>query len=377
MKIHSLTLKDKEERRLVRGHLWVYRNELQADSALEDGSVVDIFAASRRFIGRGFYQAQGGIAVRLLSRRQQDLDTTFFREALQTAVALRAALFPGSSAYRWVFGESDALPGLVIDRYGAVAVGQTQCAFYAEHATAIAKAVRAQEGIAGFILEGPGNARQVFGECPPAGEIDLDGLRLRVPFEGGQKTGMFLDQRLNAALAAPLARGRRVLDAHANTGQWALRAALAGAAHVHVVDTSRSALDVAAENASLNAVADACTFEQAPAEEVLARGEAYGMVVVDPPAFAKARPQVAKALGRYQALNRAAIRALEPGGFLVSCSCSHFVAPGDFIEMIKRAAVAEQRVPQLLEMRAAAPDHPVLLAMPESAYLKCAILRVL
>lgn len=378
MKIPSISLKDKEERRLVRGHLWVYRNELQSDPAPEDGAVVDVFSAARRFIGRGFYQAQGGIAVRLLSRRQEDIDKAFFTEALARALELRARLFSGSSVYRWVFGESDGLPGLVVDRYGSVAIAQTQCAFYATHVKVLAKAILATEGIQGVVIEAPGlpGGRESFGDCPAETEIDLDGLRLRVPLVGGQKTGMFLDQRRNAAAAAALAPGLNVLDAHANTGQWALRLALGGAAHVRAVDTSRAALDVAAANASLNGVADRCAFECAPVEEVLARKEQYGLIVLDPPAYAKARPQAAKALGRYQALNRAALAALVPGGYLVTCSCSHFVAQPDFLEMVKRAAIAEQRTLQLLELRAAAPDHPVLMSMPETSYLKCAIFRV-
>lgn len=378
LKITSISLKDKEERRLVRGHLWVYRNELQSDPSVDDGAVVDVFSAARRFIGRGFYQAQGGIAVRLLSRRQEDIDKGFFVEALGRALGLRERLYAGSSVYRWVFGESDGLPGLVVDRYGDMVVAQTQCAFYGVHSKALAKAILATEGVEGVVIEAPGlsGGRDTFGNCADDTEIELDGLRLRVPLAGGQKTGMFLDQRRNAAAAAALAPGLRVLDAHANTGQWALRMALAGAAQVHAVDTSRAALDVATANAGLNGVADRCAFECAPAEEVLARKEPYGLIVLDPPAYAKARPQTAKALARYQALNRAALAALEPGGYLVTCSCSHFVSQSDFLEMVKRAAIAEQRVLQLLELRAAAPDHPVLLAMPETSYLKCAIFRV-
>lgn len=371
-----MTLKEKEERRLVRGHLWVYRNELQADPALDDGTVVDIFSSTRRFVGRGFYQAQGGIAARILTRRQEDLGREFFAAALETALSLRARLFPGATAYRWVFGESDGLPGIVMDRYGAIAVAHTQCAFYAAHADALAKAALAVEGIAGLTMEAPGD-RRAFGDCVEATDIDLDGLTLRVPLAGGQKTGMFLDQRCNAIAAAGLARGLRVLDAHANTGQWALRMALAGAEHVTVADTSRGALDLAAVNAELNGVTGQCSFENAPAEEILARGEQFGLIVLDPPAFAKSRATAAKALGRYQALNRAALRALAPGGCLVTCSCSHFVSQADFLEAVKRAAIAEQRSLQLLELRGAAPDHPVLLAMPETSYLKCAIFRAL
>jgi len=376
VKVSSLTLKDKEERRIVRGHAWVYRNELQAPPALEDGTLVDVFAANRRFVGRGFFQAQGGIAARLLTRRQEDIDLPFFLEALTSPAALRARLFPGSTVYRWVFGESDGLPGVVIDRYGAVAVAHTQCAYYGTVKDALAQAVLATPGVSGLLLD-VGGTRHSFGTVPAQVSIELDGLLLEVPIEGGQKTGMFLDQRMNAIVASKLAHGLSVLDGHTNVGQWACRMALGGATRVLAVDTSRPALDIAQANAQANGVGETCLFECAAIEDVLARDEHYGLIILDPPAFAKARPQSTKAMGRYQALNRAAIRRLEPGGILVSCSCSHFVDDTQFLETIKRAAISEQRQLQLLEFRGASPDHPVLVSMPETSYLKCAILRVL
>lgn len=304
MEISSLTLKEKEERRLLRGHLWVYRNELQTDPALADGAAVDVFSANRRFIGRGFYQAQGGIAARIVSRRQDDFTAAYFEEVLAAATTLRARLFPESTAYRWVFGESDGLPGLVIDRYGAYAVAQTQCAFYTPFAKRIARILLGTPGMAGVVFEAPGlesneeggrPGRCTFGECPREAAIDLDGLKLNVALHGGQKTGMFLDQRLNAATIAPLAKGLRVLDAHANIGQWGIRMALAGAAHVHALDTSQVAIAAATANAALNGVAERCTFENFAAEDVLARGEQYGLIVLDPrpsprPAAMRLRP---------------------------------------------------------------------------------------
>jgi 16S rRNA G966 N2-methylase RsmD len=253
------------------------------------------------------------------------------------------------------------------------------------HAKALAKASCAKSpaskascstapAIGDAALRPPG--LRIQSQTPP--RSTLDGLRLRVPLlKAARRPACSSTSASTPSPPRGLAKGLRVLDAHTNTGQWALRMALAGAASIHALDTSRSALDTAAENAQLNGAAERCTFENAPAEDVLARGDSYGLIVLDPPAFAKARPQAAKALIRYQALNRAALRALEPGGYLVSCSCSHFIAPGDLLEAIKRAAVAEQRTLQLLELRSASPDHPTLLAMPETAYLKCAVLRVM
>jgi len=381
--IKSLTLAPKEERRLLRGHLWAYRNELVKPPVLEDGALVDLFSSERRFVGRGFFQAQGGIAARILSKRQDPINQDFFNQRFAEALALRERLFPGATAYRLLFGESDGLPGLVVDRYGSILVAQTACAFYSSAARKIERAAFALPGITGLVFEAPSSdaatrapQKSTYGEVPDQVEIELDGLKLLVDIQGGQKTGIFLDQRLNAQQISRFAAGKRVFDGHCNAGIWSCRAALAGAASVLGVDTSASALDSARKNAERNGVADRCLFENADVEEALARGEKYDIIVLDPPAFAKSRAAADKALGRYQSINRAAIRALTPGGILISSSCSSFIAPENLLEAIKRAAVAEHRTPLLLEMRGAAPDHPVLLPMPETSYLKCAILTI-
>jgi len=371
----AAALKPKEERRLLRGHLWAYRNEFQNLPEAGDGSLMDVFASNRKFVGRGFYQAAGGIAVRLLSCHQEPIDEAFFAARLDQARAFRAQCFPGSAAYRWVYGESDGLPGLVADRYGALVTVQTACAFYSPWAECLAACFLRAEGVEGVLFRGDG-APRLFGTLPEAVEFELEGLALQLDPWAAQKTGLFLDQRRNRLAAAPYAAGKRVFDGHCYHGLWSCHAAQAGASAVMGVDTSEAALATARGNAERNGVEGVCRFECADVEDALARGESYGLIILDPPAYAKTRVQLSKALTRYTALNKAAFDSLESGGVLVTCSCSHFVDSGDFHEMIKRAASGAGRRAWLLEMRGAAPDHPVLLSMPETAYLKCAILRV-
>ena len=375
MTLPSATLKLREERRLLRGHLWAYRNEFARLPEIEDGALVDVFSNERRFIGRGYFQREGGIAVRLLSQRQEEIDSAFFRARLAGALGLRERLFPGQSAYRWVFGESDGLPGLVVDRYGSLAIAQTQAAFYRPWAEALYELLAKLGGIDGaqFRL---GNDVQNYGVVPEEIAFELEGLRLAFSPAHTQKTGLFLDQRRNRLAARPFVRGGRVLDGHCHHGLWTCHAAQAGAARVLGVDTSEEALECARANAARNGADTACEFVCARVEDVLEDGARWDAIILDPPAFAKSRAQTKKALAAYQALNAAAMRALEPGGILISSSCSHFVDAPAFIETLKRAASAAKRRCALLEMRGAAPDHPVLLAMPETAYLKCAVLRV-
>lgn len=374
--MERLCLKPKEDRRLLRGHLWVYRNELAELPSLEDGRIVDVFSHSRRFVGRGFYQDQGGIAVRILDRRPSSVDGPFLSGRLQVAHAFRERLFPGETVYRWIFGESDGLPGLVADRYGDVVAAATSCAFYKSRAELLAESFLAHEGVKGVRMA-IGNEVFRYGVVPPVVECVVDGLRLRADLEGGQKTGLFLDQRENARAMGRYARNARVLDGHCYVGLWSCRAAVAGARHVTGVDVSKRAIELSMENVRLNELESLCTFEPADILEVLKRGGEYDLVILDPPAFAKARSQEHKALGLYQTMNRAAMEVLSAGGVLVTSSCSHFVGREAFLESLKRAATSARRRAWVLDVRGPSADHPALMAMPETAYLTCATLRIL
>ncbi len=358
----------------MRGHLWAYRNELQDAPALDDGSPADLYAAEGRFVGRGFYQASGGIAVRMLTRHQESVDGLFLRERIERARQFRDERC-GGEAYRWLHGESDGLPGLVADRYGEVVSAQSMCAFYTPHAEALAEAFLACDGVKSVRLAIAGQ-RRWFGVEAASVDVDLDGLQISVDVEQGQKTGMYLDQRRNAFDLRRYARGARVLDGHCYEGLWSCSAALAGAKHVLGVDTSAQAIDHARRNVERNGFTGVCTFERGDVAGVLEHADPYDIVILDPPPLAKSRSQKGKALTLYRALNKAAIKAVAPGGYLISSSCSHLVAGADFLEALKRAARSAQRQAWILSVQGAPPDHPVLMAMPETSYLTCVTLRV-
>ncbi len=369
-------LKPKEDRRLLRGHLWAYRNELDELSGVENGAVTDVFSDSGRFVGRGFYQAQGGIAVRLLSRHQAEIDGAFLARRVLDAHEFRCRLFPHGSVYRWVFAESDGLPGFVADRYGPVVSAETACAFYADYVEDLAAAFQSIEGVAGVRVNVCGQVHR-FGRVDERVICEIDGLKFGVDVDGGQKTGMFLDQRVNSALIAPFAEGARVFDGHCYMGMWSCRAARAGAREVLGVDSSEHAVELARANAELNGYSDVCQFERGDVEAVLRRGQHYDVVLLDPPALAKTRAQAHKAAGLYQALNKTAMEAVVPGGILITSTCSHFMAGEAFLEVLKRAGNSARRQALVVDVRGGAPDHPVLMSMPETGYLTCVALRLM
>ena len=368
-------LKAKEERRLLRGHLWVYRNEFESLPDLEDGALVDVVSAQGRFVGRGYFQAAGGIAVRILTREPHDIDADFMKRRIDRAKAFREKLYPGETVYRWVYGESDGLPGLVADRYDTVVVARAASRLYAEVFDHLAQGFLAHEGTDGVILR-VGEETFTRGKVESPVVCSVNDLSFSVDVEAGQKTGMFLDQRENWKLAQRYAGSGSVLDGHCYTGAWGLHAAKAGAERVLGVDTSARAIETATSNAERNGLTQ-CTFEAADIREVLTRKETWDTVILDPPALARSRGHVKKALGLYQALNRDAMKIVKPGGYLITSSCSQPVDNAAFVELLKRAASSAQRPAQILDMRSAAPDHPTLLAMPETHYLTCAVLRIL
>lgn len=374
-RVSQARLNTKEERRLLRGHLWAYRNEFAQLPQAEDGTIVDVLSDKGRLIGRGFYQAEGGIAVRLMANKRTPIDEDFLGRRVKAAQGFRERVLPGQTVYRWVFGESDGLPGFVADRYGSVVHAQTPCAFYRTRLQELAHAFLSHERVEGLRVKVCGET-STFGDAPETAECEMDSLRLAVGLEQGQKTGLFLDQRANALALRPYARGARVLDGHSYAGVWSCHAALAGARHVLGVDTSARAIELAEANARLNNVETQCTFECAGVADVLARGGRYDAILLDPPALAKSRSQTRKALGLHLALNKAAMKIIEPGGILVTSCCSHFVGREAFLETLKRAVTSAQRRAWILDVRGAAPDHPVLMAMPETAYLTCVFLRV-
>jgi len=367
-------LKPKEDRRLVRGHLWAYRNEFAEIPDLADGALVRVVSDAGRPVGTGFFQAEGGIAVRLLSGGRGEFDEGSLARRIVAAGEMRTTLFPGEGVYRWIHGEGDGLPGLIADRYGPLVVAHADGAFYRSRAQEFAHAFLSVDGVDGVLVRS-GKEWTEFGGVTAPVTCPVHGIQFTIDPKQGQKTGLFLDQRVNWTLLEPFVRGARVLDGHCYVGAWSLHAAKYGAREVVGVDTSSAAIEQAIANAKANRAGDTCAFLCADMRDVLAGADAYDVVVLDPPALAKSRNHLQKALGLYQALNRDAMKALAPGGVLITSSCSQPVDEATFLETLKRAATAAGRRFQLIDIRGAAPDHPALLAMPETRYLKCAVSR--
>lgn len=383
-----LKLKKKEERRVLRGHPWVFSNEL-VDVPMDavPGELVDVVDNAGRFVGRGYLNPHTLISVRILSRHQEEINAGFFRKRIAAAREIRLRLGFGDS-FRAVYSEGDGLPGLIADKYGDVIVVQSLTAgIEARLADVIAglqdvyspKAIvlrndaplREQEGLAAEVKVIAGN---VSGPIV----IEESGIRYQVDVLHGQKTGFFFDQRENRQALKGLVAGRSVLDCFCYTGSWALNAAKFGAADVIGIDASDSAVVQANQNASLNNLG--ARFIAGNVFERLREFEKekarFGCIILDPPAFVKSRSKVREALKGYKEINLRAMRILERGGILVSCSCSHHIDQELFREMLIDAAFSAGRNARLLEMRSQARDHPVLLAARETQYLKCAILAV-
>ncbi len=383
-----IKLKKKEARRVLRGHPWVFSNEIQdlpADAA--PGGIVDVVDFSGAFIGRGYLNPRSLIAVRLLTRRRESIDQGFFEGRIKRARELRSALGFGSS-FRAVYSEGDELPGLIVDKYDDTLVVQSLTAGIDRLLDVILEAIRAvydpkivvlRNDVAVRELEGLAQEKKIlFGAATGVVTFEESGIRYQVDVLEGQKTGFFFDQRENRLALRSLVQGRRTLDCFCYVGAWSLSAAKFGAAEVIGIDSSEKAVKSAGENAALNGLA--ASFRSGDVFEELRgfekRKERFGCIILDPPAFVKSRAKVREALKGYKEINLRALRLLAPGGILVTCSCSHHIDEGLFREMLIDASFAAGRQARLLEMRSQARDHPMLLAAPETRYLKCAVLAV-
>ena len=384
----TLKLKKKEDRRILRGHPWVFSNELERlPDGVAPGEIVDVADSAGRFVGRGYVNPRSLIAVRILTRRQEEIDAGFVRNRIAAARALRTMLGFGDS-FRAVFSEADGLPGLIVDKFADVLVVQSSTAGIDLLLGPVIEALREEYSPAAVVLRNDLASRALEGLAQEtkivsgslAGPVRFDeaGLSYLVDVLEGQKTGFFFDQRENRQALRGLVQGRRTLDCFCYVGAWALNAARFGASEVIGVDASPRAIELAGRNAALNGLA--AEFRSADVFDELRQLEKgrqrFGCVVLDPPAFVKSRAKVREGLKGYKEINLRGMRLLEPGGVLVTCSCSHHVDQGLFTEMLIDAAHSAGRQARLLEMRSQARDHPMLLAARETQYLKCAILIV-
>lgn len=391
----QVALKPGRARAFLHHHPWVLEPSIawiQGNPA--DGQEVELISEKQQFVGRGIYNSRSRIRVRLYAWREDEpLDAEFWQRRLDRALALRQLIGydQPDGAARLVFSEADGLSGLVVDRFADYLVVQITALAIAQRLDAILPMLVERVRPRGVLLrsepamakaEGITLAEGVrYGEIPAEPIVLNDGgLRYRVDLAEGQKTGFYLDQRENRRTAAGYLRGRRVLDLFCYTGAFSLAAAAWGeAAECLGFDTSARAVELARENAAANGLSNV-RFEAADAFRVLERyaaaGERFGAVILDPPKFTRHRGGLAEALRAYHRINRLAMELVEPGGVLVTCSCTGAVTPTDFFQMLLGAAQQSRRTVQILEQRGASPDHPVAVHVPETQYLKCFIARV-
>ena len=370
-----ITLNKNEDRRIKSGHPWVFSNEIRETSGDRSaGITAELYDAAGGFIGIGHYNPHSLIAFRLVSRQREDIDSAaFFEGRIASALAHRQARYPDLTTFRAVYGESDFLPGLVVDKYGDYLSLQFLSAGMDCRREQIVAALRnvlsplgiiARNDVAVRKLEGLDETVDVlWGDIPDRVEMVENGLRFQVNLREGQKTGGFLDQKQNHLLLREISAGKKVLDCFCYTGSWAVHAAAFGALSVLGVDISARAVGQASSHAKLNKMADRLRFEECDAFERLRslqqEGERFGVIVMDPPAFVKSRKNIAEATKGYLTVNRRALELLKPGGYLVTCSCSYLMGREAFRDMLIQAARLAKREVRLVETCSQAADHPV------------------
>jgi 23S rRNA (cytosine1962-C5)-methyltransferase len=393
--VTRLVLRPQREARIRGGHPWVYRADVaRLDGALRDGEAVTVCGADGRVLGRGFYNPRPQIVCRLVTRHDEPVDDTLLRRRLEAAWAFRQTLAYDGDASRVVFGEGDALPGLVIDRYGDILALQALTRGVAGRADRLAelaaevtgaRAVYRRRDPTAAAIEGFEDASGwLVGHAAAGVEIREGPCRFQVDLEGGQKTGFYLDQRENRALVAGRAAGRAVLDAFAYTGAFAVWALRSGAASVLALDSSGAACARAAAHLAAHARPDGAAPHEvleANAFDALRTferdGRRFDLVVLDPPPFTRRRTALDAALRGYKEINLRALRCLRPGGLLATFSCSHHVSPALFEEVCRGAAEDVARPVRVAARMSQARDHPVMLAIPETRYLTGLFLEVL
>lgn len=390
--IHSIRLKPGEEDRLMAGHPWIYRNELAGwPASAEPGDLADVHDSRGHFLGRGYLNPRSTIAVRLLARERVPIDQSFFARRLRQAQAWRELIIGSRSAYRVVYGEGDGLPGLIVDRYSDAVAFQVLTAGMERRRDLILNALdevlhprtivarndspmREREGL-------PRERGVVRGDPAPCPVVQMNGLEIAVDLLEGQKTGLFLDQVENYHLIQRLAPNAEMLDCFCYTGLWSLHAARYGAARVTGIDQSAFAVERATALADRNGFSDRCVFQAGNVFDELKerdrRREAFDLIILDPPAFVKTRARLPEAVAGYKEINLRALRVIRPGGFLVTCSCSRHLSAERFRGLLLEAARDVRRSLRLVAQGAQGPDHPVLLGMAETEYLKCFVIQAL
>ena len=385
----NIYLRRGREQRVLGGHPWVFRSDIEREDGAADGLPVRVLTSAGRFLAMAVYNPRSQISLRILSRRDEPIDATFIRGRVRRALDYRRR-FADLNSCRLIFAESDGLPAVIADKFGDVIVLQILCLGMERFKGDIVDALAQELSPRGIyerndvpVRELEGLSQQtglLFGEVPDRVEMQENGVRFLVDVKEGQKTGFFLDQKENRAAIAPFVSGMRVLDCFTHTGSFALHAAHYGAAEVTGVDISEHACACALENARLNGVEDRVRFECANAFDFLrahqTAKEQYDVVILDPPAFTKTRSAVEGALRGYKEINLRGMKLTRDGGFFITCSCSQHVTPDLFRGMLMDAQKDAHVQLRQIEWRTQGRDHPILLASPETQYLKCGIFQV-
>ncbi|HBH91709.1 MAG TPA: rRNA large subunit methyltransferase I [Bacteroides sp.] len=394
-----ITLKKGGGRTLKAGGAWIYDNEIDSVTGdVADGELVHVHDFDGYYMGIGFINRKSKITVRMMSRvKGTQIDDAFIKMRVKNAIDYRMAVIKEEdrSAFRVIFGEADWLPGIVIDKFADVLVVQSLALGIDNFKLKIVEFAREILGEYGYNIRGvyersDAKVRELEGmprikgfigdEFETKVQIEENGVRYIVDVQDGQKTGFFLDQKYNRASIRPICKGARVLDCFTHTGSFALNAGMAGAREVTGIDASELAVNQATENARLNGIDNIVKFECRDVFELLPelekKGEKFDVVILDPPAFTKSRESVKKAVRGYREINLRAMKLVKDGGFLATCSCSHFMEPELFTKTIGEAAHDVHKRLRQVEYRTQCSDHPILWAADESLYLKFYIFQV-
>lgn len=379
-----------KEKRTEYGHPWIYRSDIQSvEGSCNPGDIVDIYSSRNKFLGRGYINMKSQIAIRIMTYKHEEIDYGFLYDRIKNAWEYRQLIADPQSC-RVVFAESDFLPALVVDKFNDILVIQTTSLGIERYKSQIVDILNDLIKPSGIYERNDIPVRELEGmeqikgflskEFNTRVEMQENGIKFMVDVENGQKTGYFLDQKENRAALKPFVKNAKVLDCFSHTGSFALHAASYGASEVLGIDISEHAVEFASNNALLNGLEGTCRFEAANTFDRLRdyydSGEKFDAIILDPPAFTKTKSAIEGALRGYKEINLRAMKIVNSGGFLMTCSCSHHVDSELFMDILYNAAIDSRRKVRLVEYRSQAKDHPVLLASEETEYLKCAILQV-
>lgn len=386
----KITLKPKEELRIQQGHPWVFNNEIdRIEGTIQSGEIAYVYSSKKEFLGKGFLNTSSKIFVRILSRNEDDvIDESFFQKIIKQSNQSRQDLGYQNS-YRVLFGEADGIPGLIVDKYGdylsiqILSLGiDLRKTMFINILVRLFKPkgiyersdvpVRKKEGLPLF-------KGVIYGDVPETVRIKENELLMDIDIINGQKTGSFLDQADNHNAIKPYVKDRSVLDCFSHIGGFGLHAAYHGAKHVTCLDISEHAVDQIKHNADINKLTQVEAIKADVFEALrnyYKEQKTFDVIVLDPPAFAKKQDDLKKAYQGYKEINLQALKIINPNGYLISCSCSHYMTPALFMEMLLDASNDAKRLTQMIEFRIQGKDHPALFGSDESLYLKCVTLRV-